>query len=510
MNLKKLPIGIQTFKKIVEGDYLYVDKTRYALELIENYEYVFLSRPRRFGKSLFLDTLNEIFKGNGRLFKGLYIYGRYDFEFFPVIRIDFRTITSTGDLLNDLNIEMRRNQGRLGVECESKDYASCFEEIIYKAYKKYKRRVVILIDEYDKPILDMIGNLGVAIRHRDILRRLYSQIKASDRYIRFVFLTGVSKFARASIFSGLNNIEDISLNADYGDICGYTNEEMEIYFNDYMRDIDKDKVKMWYNGYNFLGSELYNPFDILKYIKNKYVLKNYWWESGSFYSLISLLKDRSFYLPELENCRSDDMLINSFDIEDIRIESLLFQAGYLTIREVIQKRNKVEYVLKVPNMEVQVSLNELIIRYMTGDVNSEVEDNIWESLREGDVNRFRDILFSMYASIPYNNYVNNSIMKVEGYWSSIAYAYLSGSGFRVISEDVSNRGRVDITIIVGDKAYVIEFKVVVKEGVGNEALRQIKERRYYEKYMSRYDTFIIGIVFSEKERNIVRFDWERI
>jgi hypothetical protein len=147
---------------------------------------------------------------------------------------------------------------------------------------------------------------------------------------------------------------------------------------------------------------------------------------------------------------------------------------------------------------------------MTGDVNSEVEDNIRESLREGDVNRFRDILFSMYASIPYNNYVNNSIMKVEGYWSSIAYAYLSGSGFRVISEDVSNRGRVDITIIVGDKAYVIEFKVVVKEGVGNEALRQIKERRYYEKYMSRYDTFIIGIVFSEKERNIVRFDWERI
>ena len=230
----KLPIGIQTFKKIREGNYLYVDKTKYALKLIENYEYVFLSRPRRFGKSLFLDTLNEIFNGNKELFKGLYIYDKYNFEQYPVIKIswggDFKTLESTKQVA--INI-LKHNQKNLGIDCElPNNVSTCFDELIKLAYEKYQKRVVILIDEYDKPILDNLDNTTRAIENRDFLRGLYIQIKENDRYIKFAFLTGISKFSKASIFSGLNQLEDISLTPEYGNICGYTQDELEENFND--------------------------------------------------------------------------------------------------------------------------------------------------------------------------------------------------------------------------------------------------------------------------------------
>ena len=264
--MQKLPIGIQTFRQIIEENYLYIDKTKEALNLINSYKYSFLSRPRRFGKSLFLDTLRNIFEGNKELFKGLYIYDKWDFEKYPVIKIDwsgdFKTMESTKKEAIKI---LRDNQENLEIECFEETPDICFEELIQKAYKKYKKPVVILIDEYDKPILDNIENPKRAIENRDFLRSIYVKLKKNDEYIKFAFLTGVSKFSKASIFSGLNQLVDISFEEEFGNICGYTHENLQNEFNEYSRNFDLEKIKEWYNGYYFLKDRIYNPFDILRF-----------------------------------------------------------------------------------------------------------------------------------------------------------------------------------------------------------------------------------------------------
>ena len=223
---------------------------------------------------------------------------------------------------------LEENQHRLGVECAS-DMAidMCFRELIQKAYEKYQKPVVILIDEYDKPILDNIEDIKRAHENRDFLRGIYVQLKANDAFIKFAFLTGITKFARASIFSGLNNIEDISLSPKFGNICGYTQNDIETTLLPHLEGVDLAKLKRWYNGYNFLKDDIYNPFDILKFIRGGQMYDNYWWESGNPYNLITLLQNREFYLPNLQNIRVDKTILASFDIEKIQIESLLFQAG---------------------------------------------------------------------------------------------------------------------------------------------------------------------------------------
>ena len=513
----RLPIGIQTFREIIEEDYVYVDKTKYALDILQNYKYVFLSRPRRFGKSLFLDTLRNIFEGNKELFKDLYIYENYDFQKYPVIKIswagDFKTLESTKKVALKT---LEENQERLGINCKIDDEVDiCFRRLIQEAYKKYQKRVVILIDEYDKPILDNLDNTTRAIENRDFLRSLYIQIKENDRYVKFAFLTGISKFSKASIFSGLNQIEDISLTPAYGNICGYTQEELEENFGELLKGVDLEKVKEWYNGYNFLGDKVYNPFDILKFIKNNFLFRNYWWKSGNPFSLITLLKKGNYYLPNLENLRTDETLVDTFDVEKIQLESLLFQAGYLTIDKVAETPFGIEYELKVPNKEIQISLNALFINYLTGEVRDDVRRGIYYSLESENLDEFKETLYNLFASIPYNNYTNNEIAKYEGYWASLVYCYLAGSGLNIVAEDVTNRGRIDLSIIFKDKVYILEFKVAQKtENIS--AIEQIKKKKYYEKYLNPKSqipnpkVYLVGITFSEEERNIVEFEWERL
>ncbi len=506
--MKKLPIGIQTFSKIIEGGYVYADKTKEALELIENYTYIFLSRPRRFGKSLFVDTLKEIFEGSKELFKGLYIYDKYDFEPHPVIRIDwmgdFKTQQSTIDTANWI---FSNNQKQLDIQCKNESPAICFAELIQKAYEKYGKKVVILIDEYDKPILDNLDNTTEALQRRDFLRGIYSQIKANDEYIRFAFLTGISKFSKASIFSGLNNLVDISLDAEFGNICGYTQTDLETVFAEHLQGADMRKVKEWYNGYNFLGDKVYNPFDILQFIRKRFLFDNYWWQSGNPFSLITLLKQGNYHIPELENITIDNTLLNSFDVDNLRLESLLFQAGYLTIDHTIaHPMGGMLYKLKVPNREVQISLNTLFLNYFTNnDYNLERLD-LLNSLLEGDVSKLGNSLRSLFSSIPYNNYVNNNISSYEGYYASVVYTYLASMGVTLIAEDVTNKGRMDLTMIVNGKVYILEFKVG-----SDDALAQIKAKRYHEKYLGKYDEiYLVGINFDEKERNLSKFEWEKL
>src|SRR5574344_655871 len=374
MQLKKLPIGIQTFSEIREDDYVYVDKTDIAYSLIDSYKYVFLSRPRRFGKSLFLDTLRNIFEAKKEHFKGLAIEDKWDWETsYPVIHINFAKgkIESRTELDEAIIRTLRNNQEKLGIECEEKrSVAGCFEELIKKAYKKYNQKVVILVDEYDKPILDNIENTQVAESVRDGLINFYSVIKGSDEFLRFAFLTGVSKFTKTSIFSGLNNLVDISLDKEFGDICGYSQNDVETTFKPYLDGVDMSELKSWYNGYNFLGSDMYNPFDILLFISKKHKYQNYWFETGTPTFLIELIKKNNYFLPALTNLKVDEKLLSSFDINNLDFEVILYQSGYLTIDKVETSIfGSPEYLLKIPNKEVKRSLSDIIIIDLYKDKN---------------------------------------------------------------------------------------------------------------------------------------------
>ena len=502
----KLPIGISSFKEIREGSYAYVDKTEFALRLIEGHKYVFLSRPRRFGKSLFLDTLKEIFEGNRGLFQGLYIHDRYDFEKFPVIKISFGGSRSTRELLAMLMYSLRQNQDALGVECSSDDYALLFDELIKAAYRKYDQKVVVLVDEYDKPILDNIDQLQTAIECREILKRFYTQLKENDAYLRFVFLTGASKFARVSIFSGLNNLDDVSLDRPYAALCGYTQEDVEATFGPMLEGVDMEKFKAWYNGYNFNGENVYNPFDVLLFISKGHLYDNYWFSTATPTFLVKLLSQQEFFVPELENLKAGKTLVDSFDIEKLRIEPILFQSGYLTIDSIEEAPFEgLEYRLRIPNREVQISFNDMLMDLLSeSSFKLQNKSELYLNLVSGDMEALRANLHALYAGIPYSHCTNNNICHYEGYYASVFYACMASLGLRIIPEDITNRGRIDFTLVMEDRVYIFEFKVT-----DEDPLKQVREKRYFEKYLDTGKQVIIaGIRFDEKERNISSMEWE--
>jgi len=505
--MKKLPVGIQTFSKIIEGDYLYIDKTEIARNLIEKYQYVFLSRPRRFGKSLFLDTLKNIFEGKRELFQGLLIEEQWNWEVkYPVIKISFSGgIHSKADLEEDLLFLLKSNEKRLGLECENRVRPQhFFAELIEKAYEKYHQKVVIVVDEYDKPILDNIENIPEALIIRDGMRDFYTKIKENDEYLRFVFLTGVSKFSKVSLFSGLNNLEDISLNPDFGNVCGYTQLDLDTSFAPYLEGVDMEQIKRWYNGYNFLGDKVYNPYDILLFIKNHRMFKNYWFETGTPKFLMELIKKNQYFIPEFNGMETDESLVNSFDIENLELETILFQTGYLTIKRSLPLGMGVGYELGFPNMEVQTSFNNYIFRSMTSGAQKEsIRRELLAIMNTGDAGSLEPVIKRLFASIAYNNFTNNDIERYEGFYASVLYAFFASIGVDIIAEDVSNKGRVDLTLKAGGRTFLFEFKVT-----DGEPLEQIRKMKYYEKYTG--ERYLIGIVFDPKARNVSRFEWERL
>ncbi len=515
MRRKKLPIGKSTFRDIRDPkeNYVYIDKTAIAYEMVMSGTYYFLSRPRRFGKSLFLDTLSEIFKGSKHLFEGLAIYDQYDWsKSFPVINISF----ATGNFSSRIGIEYRiekqltRATEYLGLdhaECYDKQPGAFLEKIIEQAYKSSGKHVVILIDEYDKPILDNIES-DMAAEAREILRVFYSAIKASDQYIRFAMLTGVSKFSKLSLFSGLNNLNDITIEKKYATIAGYTHQDLLDHFGEYLDGIDIEDVRRWYNGYNYLGEAIYNPYDILLFLSKDGMFSNYWWNTGSPSFLIKMLKTGRYYLPDLENITVGEETLNAFDVDKIDIVALLWQTGYLTFDRQIRLANFISYKMKVPNIEVQNSLNSLFLHYLTdlsGEAGSKQLSTV-QALLNGDLTSVESSIRSIFASIPYNNYVNNTIANYEGYYASVMYVFLASLGFTIIAEDTTNRGRIDLTLKVPGRTYIIEFKVDMPT---EAALHQIRTKKYYEKYLSEgVEICLVGIHFSSEEKNIASLEWE--
>lgn len=517
MQIKKLPIGIQTFRDIRDPkeNYVYIDKTQHAFELITKYNYVFLSRPRRFGKSLFLDTLSEIFQGNKELFNGLYIYDKWEWnEKYPVVKISFGggSFTTLKGINSRINTIFRNisKKLKLGLSSFSEyDHGSNLEMIIHACFEKYNSKVVVLVDEYDKPILDNIANEDkeMPTQARSILRSFYSILKDNDEKIKFVFLTGVSKFSKLNLFSGLNNIQDITLKKEFATITGYTHGDVISSFTDYLEGVDLEKLKRWYNGYNYFGEPIYNPFDILLYFSDK-EYKNYWWQTGNPSFLIDLLKKRPYYLPDLENKIVSEESLSAFDVEHIDIIALLWQTGYLTFDTKFEIIDRISYKMKIPNLEIQISLNTLFFEYLT-DIrtnNTELRNNVALALIAGNIQSFKDEVFEMLAQIPYSNYTNNTIEVYEGYYASVMFAFLSSIGFDVIPEDRSNKGRIDMTLILPEYIYIMEFKVDLPS---ESAIEQIKSKKYYEKYLnSGKQIFLIGVHFSSEDRNIKEMKWE--
>lgn len=366
--LQKLPIGIQTFEKIRNDDFVYVDKTEQIKHLIDTGEYYFLSRPRRFGKSMLISTLHSLFEGRKELFEGLYIYDKWDWETtHPVIKISFSGVArDLADMKQDVIGILEENQRRLGIECKRpEDLGGCFKQLIMKASEKYAKKVVIIVDEYDKLIVDNLDQPEVAKQGREVLKDLYTTIKDSDQYIRFAFLTGVSKFSKVSVFSGLNNLKDITLDERFATICGYTQDDLETTFAAHLAGVDMGKVREWYNGYNFLGEKVYNPFDILLFIDKGHVFRSDWFSTATPSFLIKLIEQNGYYIPKLDNLRVSEMLIDSYDIENMKLEPLLLQSGYLTVKKQIQLSYGVEYILGFPNKEVSISFNDQIALTLT-------------------------------------------------------------------------------------------------------------------------------------------------
>ncbi len=508
--MKQLPIGIQTLAKIKERDAIYIDKTGYAMQLVNSYNCVFLSRPRRFGKSLFIDTLKEMFQGNRQLFTGLAAEKEYDWsKTYPVINLCMADgeFDSEEHLRESLAFQLEENERRLGVATEKASVAIRFSKLIKNAREKYKSKVVVLIDEYDKPIINNISNPAMAHRAKTILHSFYETLKNNDANIHFTFITGVSRFAKVSIFSGLNNLEDISLSPQFGSICGYTHSELETEFSLYLQGVNIEEVKKWYNGYNFLGEKVYNPFDILLFFRNK-TLSNYWFETSNPAFLVELIKEKRFPITALINITVGERLLNSFDPENIDLITILFQSGYLTIKHVERRGNLVSYHLGFPNLEVSSSFTDVLLPFFSElRDNSQLQLSILRSLNHHNMEQFEQAVHTLFAAIPYHNFTGNDIARYEGFYSSVIYAWLAASQLLITVEDCTNKGRIDMSIVTdNNRLYILEFKV----DKDSSALKQIKERKYAEKYIGKYDAItLIGISFDSRERNISEFIWEK-
>ena len=507
---KKLPIGIQTFREIREEGFYYVDKSGFANSLIEQGKYYFLSRPRRFGKSLFLDTLKELFEGNEPLFRGLYVHDKWDWTIkYPVIRVSFSdgVLKSGADLKEKIGEILHTYQQEFDVSYEQPSNSGRFAELIAKTHKKFGQRVVILVDEYDKPILDNIENSDIALEMREGLKDIYSVIKGADAHIKFAFLTGVSKFSKVSLFSGLNNLEDITINKAYSAICGYTDENVDTIFLDETTGLDRNEIRKWYNGYNWNGTSVYNPFDLLLLFREGQ-FRPYWFETGTPTFLIKLLSQRQQFTPDLANIMAPETLLSTFDVDNIPTEALMFQAGYLTIDSVRYLPGRMEITLRYPNLEVQASLNDCLLQAFSKDpmIPARNVSRLYDILQAVDITALEELFHSFYASIPHDWYRKNELSGFEGYYASIFYSYFAALGLDITVEDSTNRGRIDMTVRFEGHIYLFEFKVVEMVPVG-KAMEQLLAKGYAEKYRQYGEPIhLIGVEFSKESRNIVGFD----
>ena len=505
--MKKLPLGIQNFRKIIEEGYVYADKTRYVYDLMNDASYYFLSRPRRFGKSLLLDTIAEAFGGDRELFSGLYIYETdYRFEKHPVLRLDMSNIANkTPEVLEESLSNTLKNRIKAeGLDIDFGLPSDIFKTLIEALYNKYEKRVVVLIDEYDKPILDHIENHGQAEEIRKILKGFYGILKSMDPFLRFTFITGVSKFTKTSVFSGLNNLFDITMNEKYANVCGILKDDLKKYFGENIAKMESlerfkncggitENLLEWYDGYSWDGeTRVINPYSLL-YFFSEEEFSNYWYRSGTPAFLIGMLKKKPSSFLELKNVEIGEIMLDAFDFDQISLAPLLFQTGYLTVEKKIRRGLSKSYSLTMPNLEVREAFYLNIVSDFTEKGGVFTESAYWntkKALENGDLEAMLKIMKGLFASIPYQLHVDN-----EAYYHSIFYAFMSLLGFDMDLEVSVSKGRIDAVLELADKIYIMEFKYVkYEDGASPESkqklfaealkkgMKQIENKGYSDKY----------------------------
>ncbi|PKQ64616.1 ATP-binding protein [Raineya orbicola] len=504
--LPLLPTGQQEFSEIRQTRRIYVDKTDFIYRLITHSSYFFfLSRPRRFGKSLLINTLKELFAGRKELFQKLYIYDKIDWIPYPIIHIDcsklgFRELglkyaleNRLQEIANEYQIQLYENA--LGL---------LFAELIRKLYEKTHLKVVILVDEYDKPITDVLeqGDKNQAHENREVLRMFYSIVKGSSAYIRFMFLTGITRFTKVSLFSDLNNLVDITFHKDFHNMLGYTQNEIHHYFTPHLQFIAKEtskniddlwkEIKFWYNGYSWNGKDkLYNPFSVLCYLDAREA-RNFWFESGTPKMLINLLRKEWLY--DLRNLKASMSLISNFDIDNLNPETLLFQTGYLTIDSIDEFG---DFVLNYPNYEVELSMTQYLIgSYSFQMRHASTANQIAAAIRKNDLELLKETINILFADIPAEIFIANK----EAYYHSVLYLALKLAGFHIQAEIRTSKGRIDAVLAYENRIYLFEFKLDQNASI---ALEQIRNKDYFKKYLhTDKELYLVGINFSSVKKEI--------
>ena len=502
--IRKYPIGLQSFLKIRKGGYIYIDKTEIIHQLVETGQYYFLSRPRRFGKSLLVDTIEQLFSGKKELFEGLWIHDRWDWtKTNPVIHISFASLPYKEVGLSEaIDRGLKRNADLFGIEIYGDNIKDRFRELIEKAAQK--GNVVILIDEYDKPIIDFLEEPAQMEANRQVMKSFYSILKDSDKYIRLLLITGVSQFSQVSIFSDLNNLRNITLSTQYGAIAGITQEELEESFAPEITELQKDRpdilpqIKDWYNGYTWnMKTWVYNPFSLLNFMADP-IFRSYWFATGTPTFLLKQLKKRSLY--DVESFRLGSLALSTLNVENPNPGSLLFQTGYLTIKSIAPDGDV--YELSYPNREVKASLLDGLLstyREIPSEDSAALVTDIKTALNSGDIKGLTVQLNTLIASIPYDHW--NA--KTESIFTVLTVLTFKLVGIYVYTEVHSSRGRCDVLVKTDKYIYVMELKL---DGTAGEALAQIKSKGYLQPHAADpRSKLAVGISFSSKTREVAEY-----
>jgi hypothetical protein len=499
---------------MIEGGYLYVDKTRDIYELVKYPKGVyFLSRPRRFGKTLLISTLKEIFEGNRELFEGLWIYDSgYEWEAHPVVRIDFSQlkVTTSEKLESGIKKMLSRIAKLNDITLEEGEYYEQFYDLIFQLAVESGKGVVVLVDEYDKPLIDNVNDVEEARRIREVLKGFYTILKAMDEHLRFVFLTGVSKFSKVGVFSGLNNLKDITMDDRFATMLGVTEREVDFYFSEYVRAIAENEeisegelrreIQEWYNGFCFSRKckPVYNPFSLLLFLDMQ-DFRNYWFETGTPTFLINLIKKRKYNLRLMENLVVDELAFSSYEVGNLSVIPLLFQAGYLTIKS--YDPQTMLYELYYPNYEVENAFSKYLLSAFTAVENGLSGGYLRQlalAMRGKDWEEFFEVLQVFFADIPYDIQLSQ-----EKYYQTVFYLIFKLIGLQIGAEVRTNRGRIDAVVEIDEAVFIFEFKL---DGSAEQALAQIEDRGYAEMYARRQDVTLIGVAFSTEQRGVV--DWQ--
>ncbi len=513
----KLPIGLQSFASLRTDGFAYVDKTKLVYDLTHNGKYIFLSRPRRFGKSLLLSTLKAYFQGKKELFEGLAISElEQTWESYPVLHLDLNVglYTSKEGLLEALNSNLVDWEEKYGIKLNSPDAAQRFKYIISRLAQSTGQKVVILVDEYDKPLIEAIDNEPLQQEYRSILKAFYGNIKTCDEFIRFVMLTGVSKFSKISLFSDLNNLTDISLDERYADICGLTAEEIERHFSEHLEAFaqkegtDKaaimEEMRKMYDGYHFsedMTKDMYNPFSVLNSLSEQRY-RNYWFSTGTPTFLVKLLQNGDY---DLRDFSYGNILANELSAKESLTKepiAMFYQTGYLTIKGYDKEFGS--YSLGFPNREVEQSfLNFLLPRYTgnTDNRSSAFIEYFVRDLRKGDIESFLNRMKTFFADTPYE-----LVRDLENHYQTVMFTICRLMGYYTIAEYRTSSGRIDMVVKTQQYAYVFEFKF---NKTAAEALAQIKTKDYPLPFQFEgRKVFKVGVNFSKETRNIDDCIWE--